>query len=305
MKLATLLRTPRPAHVFALDDGGLIYGRHGRQREALERVERHAMPPAWYQLGPVGVLQVERQSLTDALVALLPQLEPRPTRASVIVPNAWVRYLVLDLEALPRQREEAEDVLRWRLKKLLPCRPEDVRLDYLPLGRAGRVFVELALDRPLAAIEGAFETAGVVVGCIEPAVMALTALVPLEAQPALLVTVEDRAFAMALLAGDRVLLARQKTLPSDEQRAGQQLIQELVRTLAHAREQEELTDMLTLWLAPPDHPAAVAAATWATGQDGLALRRLAVGEGRVPALPPVPTLPLWAMLATSWGGHRG
>ena len=305
MKLETLLRTPRPAHVFALDEEGLLYGRHGRQREALERVERYAMPPAWYQLGPVGVLQVERQPLADALAALLPQLDPRPTRASVVVPNGWVRYLVLDLEALPRQRDEAEDVVRWRLKKLLPCRPEDVRLDYLPLGRAGRVFVELALDRPLAAVEGAFETAGVTVGCIEPAVMALTALVPPEAQPALLVAVEERAFAMALLAGDRVLLARQKALPADEQRAGQQLSQELARTLAHAREQEELTDVLTLWLAPPDHPAAIAAAAWAAGQDGLAVRRLAVGEGRVPALPPLPALPLWAMLATSWGGARG
>jgi hypothetical protein len=302
MRLATLVRTPRPAHVFALDEGGMIYGRHGRQRDALERVERQGMAPGWYQLGPVGVLQIERQPVADALAALLPQLDPRPTRASVVVPNGWVRYLVLDLEALPRQREEAEDVLRWRLKKLLPCRPEDVRLDYLPLGRAGRVFVELALDRPLAALEGAFESAGVAVGCIEPAVMALTALVPAEAQPALLVVVEERTFALVVMAHDRVLLARQKSLPGDEQRAGQQLSQELARTLAHVREQEELAGELTLWVAPPDQPAAAAAAEWAAGQDGVAVRRLTVGDGRLPALPPLPALPLWAMLATSWGG---
>lgn len=302
MRLATLVRTPRPAHVFAADEGGLIYGRHGRQRDTLERVERQVMPSGWYQLGPVGVLQVERQPVADALAALLPQLDPRPNRASLVVPNGWVRYLVLDLEALPRQREEAEDVLRWRLKKLLPCRPEDVRMDYLPLDRAGRVFVELALDRPLAALEGAFETAGVSLGCIEPAVMALTALVPPEAQPALLVAVEDRTFALVLIAADRVLLARHKVLPADGARAGQQLRQELARTLAHAREQEELEGVLTLWLAPPDHPAAVAAAVWAAGQDGVAVRRLTVGEGRVPALPPLPTLPVWAMLATSWAG---
>jgi hypothetical protein len=303
MNLATLIRTPRPAHVFALDEGGLMYGRHGRQRDVLERVERQAMAPGWHQPGPVGVLQIERQPVADALAALLPQLDPRPTRASVVVPNAWVRYLVLDLEALPRQREEAEDVLRWRLKKLLPCRPEDVRLDYLPLDRAGRVFVELALDRPLAALEGAFETAGVTVGCIEPAVMALTALVTAEARPALLAIVEERAFALVVMADDRVLFARQKSLPQDGQRAGQQLSQELARTLTHMREQEELTGVLTLWLAPPDHPVAAAAAEWAAGQENVAVRQLTVGEGRVPALPPLPTLPLWAMLATSWGGN--
>ncbi len=302
MNLATLIRTPRPAHVFALDETGLIYGRHTRQRDALERVARQVMPPSWYQLGPVGVLQVERQPVADALAALLPQLDPRPSRASLVVPNGWVRHLVLELEALPRQREEAEDVLRWRLKKLLPCRPEDVRLDYLPLGRAGRVFVELALDRPLAALEGAFASAGVAVGCIEPVVMALTALVPAEAQPALLVAVEDRAFALVLLAGGRVLLARHKVLPADTERAGKQLAQELARTLTHAREQEELAGVLSLWLAPPEQPAAVAAAAWAAGQDGVAVRQLTVGEGRVPALPPLPTLPAWAMLATSWGG---
>jgi hypothetical protein len=133
-------------------------------------------------------------------------------------------------------------------------------------------------------------------------VRALTALVPAEAQPALLVIVEERALALVVMANDRVLLARQKSLPADEQRAGQQLSQELVRTLAHMREQEELTGVLTVWVAPPDHPAADTAAAWATGQEGVAVRRLTVGEGRVPALPPLPTLPLWAMLATSWGG---
>ena len=302
MKVETLLRTPRPAHVFAVADDGLLYGRHGRQRDALERVDRQALPPGWYQLGPVGVLQVERQPLADALAALLPRLEPRPKRASLIVPNAWVRHLVLELESVPRQRDEAEDVLRWRLKKLLPCRPEDVRLDWLPLGRAGRVLVELALDRPLAALEAAFEAADVTIGCIEPSVTALAALVPAEARPAVLVVIEDRAFTLVMITGKRLALARHKALPADGVAAAAVLTRELAQTLAHAREQEELAANPSVWLAPPDHPAAAAVEVWAAGQPGTAVRRLAVGEGRVPALPPLPIVPLWAMLATAWGG---
>ena len=302
MRLETLLRTPRPAHVFALADDGLLYGRHGRQRDALERVDRQALAPGWHELGPVGVLQVERQPVADALAALLPRLEPRPKRASLIVPNGWVRHLVLELESVPRKPEEAEDVLRWRLKKLLPCRPEDVRLDYLPLGRAGRVLVELALERPLAALEAVFAAAGVTIGCIEPSVTALAGLVPADARPALLVVIDQRSFTLVMISGNRLVLARHKALPADGVAAAALLTRELGRTLAHAREQEELAANPGIWLVPPDHPAADAVEAWAAGQPGTVVRRLVVGEGRVPALPPLPSVPLWSMLATAWAG---
>jgi hypothetical protein len=247
MNVSALFRTPPPAHAFMAGPEFLVYGRLDGPRATLEKVEREVVPDGWYTLGPVGVLQVERQPLADALGRLRGRLERPPQRASLVVPNSWVRSVVLDVGPLPRQRDEAEESLRWRLKKLLPCRPEDVRLDFIPVGDNGRVLVILALDRPLAAVEDAFATTGAQLVRIEPTVLALAPLVPVRS--AVLVTAESRAFGIVVLLDGKVRWLRQKALPEDESQAGLFVIRELERTLSQVREALATAGQLPLWLA--------------------------------------------------------
>jgi len=303
MKIQELLRTPAPVHAFAAGEGQLVYGRLSRRRDSLLRVEHTVLPPGWFHLGPVGLLQVDRQALAGGLATVLRRLEKAPQHASLVAPNAWVRSVVVDAGALPRHRQEAEEVLRWRLKKLLPCRPEEVRLDFISGGESERVLVVLALDHPLAVVEETFSAAGVELGRIEPAVLALTTLLPIATMPVLLAAVEERALALVMLAGGKPVLVRHKPLPADPRRAEAFVGRELSRTLAHAREQDQLTGPVTVWLASASAGGGGEGADrWAAVESGVVMKRLAVGAGRVPEFTGVPDVRLWALLGTAWGG---
>lgn len=298
-----VLRTPRPQHAFALCPGFLLAARRSRRRDRLESVQKSVVAPGWYELGPVGVLQVDRQQLVDAIAAAAGRLGGPPPHAGLVVPDSWVRSLVLDFESVPRRREEAEEVVRWRLKRILPCRPEEVRLDFVPTGAEGRLLVTLALDKPLAVVEDAFLQAGTEVGVIEPVVQALTPLLPVNGSPVLLAIAGERDLDLLLAGEGRVRMVRHKTLPDGDARGVGFLLNELARTVAHSREREGLTQ-LEVWLAASDAAVIDAAAEWSVGQQGVAVRRLTVGPELVPpGLSAEETIPAWALFAAGWQGQ--
>jgi hypothetical protein len=304
MKIEALLRTPAPMHAFVAGEDQLAYGRLSRRRDAIMRVEQAPLPPEWFHLGPVGLLQVDRQALAGGIGAVVRQLERPPQEAGLVIPNSWVRSVVIDGGELPRRRDEAEEVLRWRLKKLLPCRPEDVRLDWMQSAERGRLLVVLALERPLTVVEETFSEAGIRLGRIEPAVLALAALLPSVPAPVLLATIEERALALVVLAEGKPVLVRHKPLPAEAERAEAFIGRELSRTLAHAREQGTLGGPVTVWLASV-RPAGAGDSVerWAEAESGVVVRRLGVGAGRVPERTAVPEVRLWSLLGTAWGGE--
>jgi len=302
MNLKKLTHTPPPAHVFGIEAERILYGRLSRRRDALERSEKAALTPGWSRLGPVGLLHVERPVLAAALVALVGQLPKAPARASLVVPDAWIRSLVVDVESLPRQRAEAEEVVRWRLKRVLPCRPDDVRLDFLPTGSNGRVLVSLVLDKPLSAVEDTFAAHGIELGRIEPVSSALTPLLPASATPVLLAVAGEQTLSMLLVSAGRVVLARQKTLPVEAARVSEFVLRELGRTLDHAKTQESAAGTIEVWLVTGEE-LAEDVQRWAAHRGALSVRRLAVGPGRFPASWSGDEASLWPMLGCAWAGE--
>jgi len=304
MNWKALLTSPPPVDAFALDDQALVFGRVARGSRAMVRLEKSVISTSWYQIGPVGVLAVEHQVLGDALATVLKRLDRRPSRAHLVVPNEWVRSIVVDAGELPRRREDAEDLVRWRLKKVLPCRPEDVRLDFIPGAANGNVLVVLTLDRPLQVVEEVFARAGVILGQIEPRALALTALLPASTGPSMLATVEERALALVLLAGGRVSLIRHKPLPADVARAEAFVIRELSRTLHHAREREGLAGPLLMRVAATVPALAEAVRAWAAEQDRVELFRLEVGDELVTPVAGVAPLQAWSLYGTLAEGQQ-
>ncbi|HKW68631.1 MAG TPA: hypothetical protein VJP04_15165, partial [Terriglobales bacterium] len=58
--------------------------------------------------------------LRDTIKTVLDEVAGRERDVVTILPDAAVRVALLDFETLPEKREEAEAVVRFRLKKSLP-----------------------------------------------------------------------------------------------------------------------------------------------------------------------------------------
>ena len=102
----------------------------------------------------------------------------RTRDVTVIVPDAAVRVLLLDFDALPEKAAEALPVVRFRLKKLLPFEVEDAVVSYQVMSSAKGSVTVLAVAIPrevLAEYEGVVTAAGYVPGAVLPSTLAALA----------------------------------------------------------------------------------------------------------------------------------
>lgn len=301
MKLPRFLTTPLPPSVLALADDHITLASLARRRDALARADLVPLDKECFRHGPVGLLQVDRALLAAAIGRLAQEVGKLPARGTVLVPTAWTRSVQVDVGGLPRQRQEAEDVIRWRLKKLLPCRPEEVRLDYLPARADGHVLVILALDRPLSVIEETLAAGGMRVGRIETTALAVANLVPAVGGPCLVVVAEPRSLGFVAVEGGTVVLLRQKGLPGDASRAADFVAREVDHSLAQLESVAGAGAGVEMWVVAFDEELALEVEASVAQRPQVAVRRLVVGAERVPARTTLPGALLGALLACGAG----
>ena len=98
------------------------------------------------------------------LKAVWNDLKTRETRVAVTLPDISGRIMLLDLEDKWRGREEALEIIRWKLKKSLPMESADMHLDFQVLAERedGETFVMAAIvsKRILEQYDEVFHEAG-------------------------------------------------------------------------------------------------------------------------------------------------
>lgn len=126
-----------------------------------------------------------------------------------ILPDTSVRVVLLDFETLPAKQEEAEAVVRFRLKKSLPFDPDDARISYhsQATGKAVRVVAAVVLKKVLEEYESAFRDAGYNPGVVMPSMLAALGAADAE-RPTLVVKVDARTISIAILEQEHLLLFR-------------------------------------------------------------------------------------------------
>src|SRR5579864_7859793 len=72
----------------------------------------------------------QRNSVVSALRGALESLGGRSRDIVAVVPDAAVRVVLLDFETLPTGHEEAEGVVRFRLRKSLPFDVDKAKVSY-------------------------------------------------------------------------------------------------------------------------------------------------------------------------------
>src|SRR5437660_7971514 len=152
-----------PADVIVLDEDALLHARLARGKKGPRIVQAKS-----YRLGantfvPAVVTPqlTNESSLADAVRRLRVETG-RWDSASVLLPDSWFRMNILELPVLPESAKDAEDMVRWSLKRTMPLDPMLLRIRYEVLSRTPshtRVLAVSAIEQTLAAIEKVFATA--------------------------------------------------------------------------------------------------------------------------------------------------
>jgi type IV pilus assembly protein PilM len=149
--------------------------------------------------------------LRDVIKSALDEVAGRARDVVTILPDAAVRVVLLDFETLPEKREEAEAVVRFRLKKSLPFDVEKARLSYqVQAGGSGKelkVIAAVALTSVLDEYEAAFRDSGYAPGVVLPSMLAALGAVD-AARPTLVVKVDPLTTSIAIMERQQLLLFR-------------------------------------------------------------------------------------------------
>ncbi len=220
--MAGLAARPVPPHVFALERQELRYGAFQARAESLDFQEFHSvpLPEGLFGAGPLGVPLADGGALEEALERLQQRISVPVKAASLVLPDAWARHLMVEIGELPREPKARLEVLRFRLRRLLPFRIEELRFEVeavaVPEGpeEPGRALVAFASEALLGGVEGAFGRRGIRLGQIVGSTLATLAALARRAPESSLwgvARVDADGFAMALADRAQPVVWRQKS----------------------------------------------------------------------------------------------
>ena len=167
---------------------------------------------------------------------------------TIVIPDAAVRVLLLDFDALPTKLSEALPIVRFRLKKLLPFEADDAMVSYQVMSSSRSSVQVLAVAIPrdvLQEYETAVREAGFDPGAVLPSTLA--ALAGLAAgEPSLVVNASHAGITTAITRDSVLLLHRSVDLqaqpagidatvpPQLEQRSSDDLANEIAQAVSVA-----------------------------------------------------------------------
>jgi hypothetical protein len=224
MRLLGFDPVPAPPHVVLLDERRVRYGQFLRDRQGFRfRSWREAaLPRDAFQHGPLGG-PLRDPAAFGQIVATLVQGIPNPggvRDASLVVPDSWLRVTFTESGELPKAADARDEVLRWKLRRLVPFRVEELRLgasEVSPLPNQEeprRLLLGFAVDQLLTQIEDAFAAQGVHLGRITNTSLALLAALEqgdMGAAFTALVVVEDAGYTLVFARGGEPVLHRYKS----------------------------------------------------------------------------------------------
>ena len=165
-----------------------------------------------------------RKAINDALAAVV----GRSRDVIGVLPDAAVRVVLVDFDTLPPNAEEAESVVRFRLKKSLPFDVDKAKVSYHVQTALGglRLVAAVALSSVVEDYEAAFRDAGYSAGIVLPSMLAALGAADAD-RPTLVLKVDARTTSLAILNTGQLLLFRTLENTRGVTITGEQLAEEV------------------------------------------------------------------------------
>ena len=226
---------PAPPHVFTVGPGRLRYGQFVRERGGYRfRSWREAALPAdAFHAGLLGGPLRDPAAFQARVGEVVAGIQGGVREASLVVPDAWLRVTFTEATDVPKQAEARDEVLRWKLRRLVPFRVDELRVSAVEVAplpvqeEPRRLLLGFGIEQLLAQLEDAFAAHGVRIGRITNSSLALlSSLAVPEIRDSggfsALVLVEEEGYALIFVRGGEPVLHRYKafgggTLPESAQ----------------------------------------------------------------------------------------
>jgi hypothetical protein len=177
-------------------------------------------------------------AIRNAVNAVVAKVGNGSGRLGLLLPDPAVRVAILTFETLPSARQEAEALVRWKMRTSLPYPPEEARISYQVMGKEPNSVEVLALAvrrSVLAEYEAALATVNGGASLVLPATLALLPLLPGHTDKGqLLVHVCAGSVTTVAAVGDRVRFWRNRWIgQTAPELAWKEVSQEVARVLAN------------------------------------------------------------------------
>jgi type IV pilus assembly protein PilM len=225
----------------------------------------------------------DRDAVSQTIRDTLSSVGGRSRDVIAILPDAAVRVVLVDFETLPSNREEAEAVVRFRLKKSMPFDVEKAKVSYhsYPANGTVRLVAAVALTSVIEEYESAFVEAGYSPGVVLPSMLAALGAAR-AGQPTLVLKVDARTTSIAILDKEQVLLFRTLENTSGTAITGERLAEEVYPSVVFFQDTYHL-DIARIYVAGlPDLATAAPALRAQTGAEVQELVEASRSRGSVP-----------------------
>jgi len=220
--------TAKPKLACEIAADRVLAGRLAEDGRSLEACAAHELAPGSVVPDLVEGNLRQRDAVRAVVQETLGSVAGRSHDVIAIVPDAAVRVVLLDFDALPTNREEAEGVVRFRLKKSLPFDVEKAKVSYHAQVSGGnvRVIAAVALSTVIEDYEAAFREAGYSPGVVMPSMLAALGAAA-STGPTLVIKLDARTTSIAILDKQQLLLFRTLENTRGVTITGEQLAEEV------------------------------------------------------------------------------
>lgn len=163
-----------PPYAFACSETELAFAAFQRAEGGLvlREYRRQALEPGTFAQGLLGGPPREPRPFAERVRAFVSSLSTSVREASLVVPDSWLRTVFAEVGELPANGSAREEALRWKLKRLVPFRVDELRVraaDVTPLPgqeEPRRLLLGFGIEALFGHMERAFRDAGVQIGRI-------------------------------------------------------------------------------------------------------------------------------------------
>jgi len=202
-------KSPRPRIACEVSAERVVAARAGEGAQSLEAVHAQNLPAGTVTPGLQHSNIPTREALSMALRDSLALLSGRSRDITLVIPDASTRILLLDFDTLPDKLEDADSVVRFRLKKSLPFDVDAsaVSFDRQRADNAVRVVAAVTPKTVLEEYETVVRDAGYNPGAVLPSMIAALGVVD-GTRPAMVIKVETGTTTFAIVDQNQLLLYR-------------------------------------------------------------------------------------------------